>query len=664
MNRFVTLATFLAGTTSFSFGQNPHISEINSVYGLSQSELVQVEMEGALGQSVVATFVIDGTKERLLLTPKSVRAENFQLLEQLEDGSLVAVDPGPVSTYEGIISNLPGAQVVGGMQDSGLFAKVVMPHNRNLWLQPISRDFPGADEGTYVIYDEEDIVEDTSARCGVASGANHISVPVGGNVQSAMGSVQVAELGCDADFEYFQDYGSVANASNRIQNVIGVMNNQYESQVSLTHVITAIIVRSNANDPYTSNDAGTTLNQFRAEWLNNQGGIQRDVAHLFTGKNINGGTIGVAFLGAICSSFGFGLVESDFSNNFACVTDLSAHELGHNWGGNHCNCTNATMNPFITCANNFNNFSINEITAFAASINCLSTGDVCIDDNLENNDNCNNAVALTTGIFGGLVASDNDSDFYEFVVGPFGSVEVNTLFLHAEGDLDVNLTTDNCAMVLDSGTSASNNESVSFNNTTGGNVTVKLEVFQFTNVGCTDYALDVSILIGDPCTAPDDSFEPNDSCAGAVAVGNLGFASGFVVDNDPDYYEVCVAAGDNLAVSTFFAHADGDIDLRLFEQATCGGTPLTSSLSMTNTESFGWTNNTGVAQTYVIEVTIAPTSQSDCNSYLMDIAGAGADCSGTGPGPIGTNSVSYTHLRAHETSLQLVCRLLLEKKKY
>ena len=28
-----------------------------------------------------------------------------------------------------------------------------------------------------------------------------------------------------------------------------------------------------------------------------------------------------------------------------------------------------------------------------------------------------------------------------------------------------------------------------------------------------------------------------------------------------------------------------------------------------------------------------------------------------------TNPVSYTHLRAHETVLDLVCRLLLEKKK-
>ena len=37
--------------------------------------------------------------------------------------------------------------------------------------------------------------------------------------------------------------------------------------------------------------------------------------------------------------------------------------------------------------------------------------------------------------------------------------------------------------------------------------------------------------------------------------------------------------------------------------------------------------------------------------------------SGSGPMPAGVYAVSYTHLRAHETVLDLVCRLLLEKKK-
>ena len=36
----------------------------------------------------------------------------------------------------------------------------------------------------------------------------------------------------------------------------------------------------------------------------------------------------------------------------------------------------------------------------------------------------------------------------------------------------------------------------------------------------------------------------------------------------------------------------------------------------------------------------------------------------TVPNPNGSDPVSYTHLRAHETVLDLVCRLLLEKKKH
>ena len=31
---------------------------------------------------------------------------------------------------------------------------------------------------------------------------------------------------------------------------------------------------------------------------------------------------------------------------------------------------------------------------------------------------------------------------------------------------------------------------------------------------------------------------------------------------------------------------------------------------------------------------------------------------------VGDRAVSYTHLRAHETLMNLVCRLLLEKKKH
>src|SRR5665811_2559478 len=49
-------------------------------------------------------------------------------------------------------------------------------------------------------------------------------------------------------------------------------------------------------------------------------------------------------------------------------------------------------------------------------------------------------------------------------------------------------------------------------------------------------------------------------------------------------------------------------------------------------------------------------SREDCRSGALDREGDGLAMSDLTP-------VSYTHLRAHETVLDLVCRLLLEKKK-
>ena len=43
--------------------------------------------------------------------------------------------------------------------------------------------------------------------------------------------------------------------------------------------------------------------------------------------------------------------------------------------------------------------------------------------------------------------------------------------------------------------------------------------------------------------------------------------------------------------------------------------------------------------------------------------GVRAESVSTSRGGRGIGTVSYTHLRAHETVLDLVCRLLLEKKK-
>ena len=372
-----TLA-LLAALTAPSLAQDLE-SATERALGLADCSVQKLDPTGTPAAGLEAQVWLDGTPTILHLTEHSVRAAGFELIEQHADGSLVSVDPGPVVTLRGGLEGTPDARVAAGLLTDGLHARVMMPDGREFWIQPVPATLPGAGPLHHVIYERSQILR-TSERCGADLLANNHSVPTPelapGSGVPLGSTLYTAELGCDADFEFYQDYGSSTTAaSNRIQTIINTMNLQYEPEVGITHSITTTLVRTSSNQPYTSSDAGTLLNQFRSEWNSNQSSIQRDVAQLFTGKSIIGGTIGIAWVGAVCTSFGYGMVESDFNGNFASATDLSAHELGHNWNASHCSCTSYTMNPFITSANTFNPQGTRPtITSFRNSRSCLSTG--------------------------------------------------------------------------------------------------------------------------------------------------------------------------------------------------------------------------------------------------------------------------------------------------
>lgn len=330
--------------------------------------------EAAGGDTIVA--LEQGTILRL--RRHTVRATGFRLLAVGADGIPTELDPGPVVTVRGTVEGLPGSSVAGSVSSGHASLRIALSDGSDLWLQPVAPHVPGAPPDLHVLYRDDDVAP-LAAQCGsdLLAAAQDTSQPFGNPGGSLDGGILAAELACDADYEYFTRNGSsVLNASNRIQTILSTMNLQYERDVSLTHAVTNILVRTSATQPYTSTDPYTLLDQFRAEWNANQSGIVRDVAHLFTGKALDGSVIGIAWLGVVCSSrtsgYGYGLVEY-YSSTLATWTDLSAHELGHNWNATHCSCPSYTMNPYITSTNVFDPAtSIPEISGFAASRSCLS----------------------------------------------------------------------------------------------------------------------------------------------------------------------------------------------------------------------------------------------------------------------------------------------------
>ena len=77
-----------------------------------------------------------------------------------------------------------------------------------------------------------------------------------------------------------------------------------------------LIVRSAPSDPYSTTSSDSLLTQMRTHWNAAQTGVHRDIAHLMTGKNLDGSVIGIASVGVICNSTrGYGLSQTRYTTH-------------------------------------------------------------------------------------------------------------------------------------------------------------------------------------------------------------------------------------------------------------------------------------------------------------------------------------------------------------
>ena len=331
---------------------------------------------------------IDGLKYSMDLRPRSIRSADYVLQIDV-NGTLLLADPGEPRTMRGTLLEDEGSLVAGSILHDGLYAKILFSSGEIYWIEPLVSRIPGAATDQYAVYSQEDIIS-SSGYCGTDTSGLGFHSSDGASSLSASGSLAITEIGIDADFEFYTAHNSdVQQTSSRMELVLNTMNTQYETEVGITHVVSAAIVRTTSGSPYTSTDPGTLLNQFKNNWNGAQSGLTRDVAHLFTGKNLDGSVIGIAYLGVICTSSGYSLVQSDCCGSLGCATDLSAHELGHNWSADHCSCQNPnyTMNSSLTCANRFHDtLTEPEIINHRNSRNCLDNGTILYADDFESGD--------------------------------------------------------------------------------------------------------------------------------------------------------------------------------------------------------------------------------------------------------------------------------------
>lgn len=164
------------------------------------------------------------------------------------------------------------------------------------------------------------------------------------------GPTHTAVIAVDTDMELLDEKFSnnTTNASGWIADLFTAMNVAYERDVGLRLLQGETFLRP-GSPPYTGDPWSVTgspassahLSEFGTYWAANNGGVDRVLAMLLSGKSSSSNSAsGIAWIDGYCESQSSGggySINQVFTGNFSSAT-LVAHELGHNFGSPHTHC--------------------------------------------------------------------------------------------------------------------------------------------------------------------------------------------------------------------------------------------------------------------------------------------------------------------------------------
>jgi hypothetical protein len=266
------------------------------------------------------------------------------------------------------------------------------------------------------------------------------------------------------------------------------------------------------------------------------------------------------------------------------------------------------------------------------------TSDPCVNptpDAYEDNDDCVSAQMAAGPSIPSLNVQNGDEDYYIITAAPSALTFIDVNFLHNNGDLDIELFDDlACLNQVSLSQSVSDNETVSFQNVSATPIDVVLHVYGYgSGFGCNDYDIAISTS-SDPCLSlAEDGNEENDDCVTATIATEGTISSQATFIGDPDWIQIDLTDGETLTADLLFTHANGDLDMALWEG--CPGVEVDVSQSVDDNEQLLYTNTTGGPISVYLEIYVWQTSTFTCNSYDLTIGLDGgvagvAMCAGDG----------------------------------
>jgi hypothetical protein len=187
----------------------------------------------------------------------------------------------------------------------------------------------------------------------------------------------LVSLVADHEFAtFFAHQGT--SAEEAIVQRMNIVDGIFSSQLGVQLELGGTTVFKTADDPFTVRNANDLLEELRAYRSSVARERQSGITHLMTGRDLDGDTVGIAYIGTVCSAGAAASLTEGIRSTTAAAL-ITAHEIGHNFNAPHdgegaCAATPKSflMSPQLNGSEQFSSCSVQQMKPLATSGWCLT----------------------------------------------------------------------------------------------------------------------------------------------------------------------------------------------------------------------------------------------------------------------------------------------------
>jgi hypothetical protein len=189
-------------------------------------------------------------------------------------------------------------------------------------------------------------------------------------------------VGIIADYEFARFYdtsGGGTTAEQAIVQRMNIVDGIFSAQLGVKIELAPPTVFRDAKDPFERTDANQLLDELRRYRAVSATEMSRGVTHLMTGRDMDGETVGVAYLGSVCGG-GAASSLSEGTRSTTSAALIAAHEIAHNFNAPHDGDANGAcastaesflMSPRLNGSQQFSSCSVEQMAQLVVQGRCL-----------------------------------------------------------------------------------------------------------------------------------------------------------------------------------------------------------------------------------------------------------------------------------------------------